>query len=116
MTFKIITRDLFQKQSIGIWLFKQNERGVPIENAKPQNIQFEPIDGSGAFLLPEPWLEMHRREFKDVFQGLTDSLVEYGFKPKTEVTAAQLEILKDFLKREQQNHDRIFSLLEERFK
>lgn len=113
MKFKIITRDWFQRGTHGIWLFQCDENDRPIKNAKPANIEFEPIDGSGAFALPTPWMEIPRRDMQDIFQQLTDALVDYGFKPKTEVSAAQVEILREFLKREQSNHDRVFRLLED---
>lgn len=110
--YKIITRHLFHKAAYGIWLFKENEMGTPTHNAKPSQIEFEPIDGGGAFSLPEPWLEMPHRDIQGIFQGLTDALVEHGFKPKTDITGAQVKLLTEFLEREKSNHDRNFQLLD----
>ena len=107
---RVRVRDLWHSAAHGIWLMDERADGS-IYIARPPELVFERVgDSTGAFALPEPTFVFDYHRSKEFFQGLADGLSELGVRANTDRQAGELAVMRDFLKREQQLHDRMTTL------
>lgn len=100
---KLVFRRLFHKNAMGVWIMRERPDGT-YDLAKPAELVFE-NQGSSAFLLPEPTLEIRAQEWEQLRHSALESLREAGVDLEPPDRKGQIEAMKDHLESLKMSHE-----------
>ena len=86
---------MWDRDAYGLWFIRQDPGGR-YSVAKPVNMEFE-SKTEGAWLLPDPTIQLRPEEAVGFFQGIKEGMIEAGLAHSDEKIAGELEATKKHL-------------------
>lgn len=114
LPFQIRVKELMHSEGYGIWIFRRH--GERLQLLKPFQLEYETFETDGGAVFygdKPPTLELSRETVhkERVFDSLYEAMVAAGLRQSDKELQGEHRMLKEFMKREREQADRSFALL-----